>query len=272
MLNEEQAKRYVRHFVLKEIGVQGQKKLLNAKVLVIGAGGLGSPAVMYLAAAGVGTLGIADYDSVDVSNLQRQIIHTTDRVGMKKTLSARQAALAINPDMTVHVHDTWLTPENIMDIIGDYDFILDCTDRFETKFLINDACVLAGKPYSHAGVLGWGGQAMTYVPKKAPCLRCLLGEVPHHAQTCREAGVLGAAVGVLGSIQAMEAVKYLLGQGELLCGKVLTFDGLSMNMRVHNMTADPQCAVCGKDPVIRNLYDSREDYEIEPCEKKGDDR
>lgn len=271
-LNKQQAERYVRHFTLKEIGVNGQKKLLSSKVLVIGAGGLGSPAILYLAAAGVGTIGIVDHDTVDSSNLQRQIMHGTEDVGSKKTESAAKAVRAIDPDIQVNLYDMFLTPDNIMDIISDYDFILDCTDRFETKFLINDACVIAEKPYSHAGVVRFEGQAMTYVPGKGPCLRCLMGDVPHDAATCKELGVLGAAVGVLGSIQALEAVKYLTGAGDLLCGKIFTFDGLSMNMRVHSMPcADPGCAVCGKDASIRSLNKNNSDYRTHGCSIGGDD-
>ena len=271
ILNEDQAKRYARHFSLKEIGVRGQKKLLSSGVLVIGAGGLGSPAIMYLAAAGIGTLGIADFDAVDCSNLQRQVIHKTGNVGMAKTSSAENFVRDLNPDIRVRRYEQWLTPDNILDVIGDYDFILDCTDRFETKFLINDACVLAGKPFSHAGVVRFEGQAMTFVPGKGPCLRCLMGEVPHDAATCRELGVLGAAAGVLGSVQAMEAVKYLTGSGDLLCGKIFSFDGLTMKVRVHSMPgADPGCAVCGSQPRIHSLSDNRDDYLIRSCETGGD--
>ncbi len=265
-LNDQQTKRYARHFVLKEIGVEGQKKLLSSKVLVIGAGGLGSPAIMYLASAGVGTLGIVDSDTVDCSNLQRQIIHSTQNIGIPKTQSAGNAAKALNPDIDIIEYYFPLTPDNILNIISGYDFILDCTDRFETKFLINDACVLAEKPFVHAGVVRFEGQVMTYIPGKGPCLRCLIGDVPHGSATCREVGVLGAAVGVLGSIQAMEAVKYITGAGELLCGKIFSFDGLTMKIRIHSMPgADPECAVCGNDPTIHTLTDNRKDYLVQPC-------
>lgn len=265
-LTSDQATRYSRHFVLKEIGVKGQKKLFESRVLVIGAGGLGSAALMYLAAAGVGTLGIADYDKVDLSNLQRQIIHGTDDVGKNKTLSARDTINALNPDVRVIIHDDRLSVSNIMSVIKDYDFILDCTDRFETKFLINDACVLGAKPYSHAGVVRFGGQLMTYVPDKGPCLRCLLGGVPSPSErvSCADVGVLGAAVGVIGSIQALEAVKYLLGIGELLTGKVLHFDGLMMKVGIAEFkSSDPRCEVCGKAPRIKNLWDNRGEYETD---------
>ena len=263
VIDKDKAKRYSRHFALKEIGVSGQKKLLSSKVLVIGAGGLGSPVIMYLAAAGVGTIGIADGDTVDVSNLQRQIIHNEKSVGVPKTVSAKRTAESIAPDVNVVIHEGPVTAENIMDIISQYDFIVDCTDRFETKFLINDACVLAKKPYSHAGVVRFGGQAMTYVPGKGPCLRCLMGDVPKDAPTCREAGVLGAAVGVIGSVQALEAVKYITGAGDLLCGRVLTFEGLEMKVRVHNMPySDPDCPVCGIKPRITDLSVSKDEYMI----------
>lgn len=245
-MNSEQETRYARHLILKEIRKEGQEKLLRSKVLVIGAGGLGSPVIMYLAAAGVGTIGIADCDRVDLSNLQRQIIHNTDSVGMPKTISAKNTALGINPDVNICIHDVYVTADNINEIILPYDFIIDCTDSFEAKFMINDACVRAKKPYSHGGAVRFEGQAMTYVPDKGPCLRCLMGDVPEYTQTCRMTGVLGAAVGVIGSVQAMEAVKYLTRAGDLLCGKVLSFDGLTMNVRVHSMPgADPDCPVCG---------------------------
>ena len=265
ILSEEQAQRYSRHFVLREIGVGGQKKLLQSKVLVIGAGGLGSSAIMQLAAAGVGVLGIADCDRVDLSNLQRQTIHRTKDVGTEKVLSAKRAVEELNPDVTVQLHGERMTTDNIQSVIEQYDFVLDCTDRFETKFLINDACVLSKKPYSHAGAVRFEGQAMTYVPdKKMPCLRCLLGSVPplQDTVTCSQAGVLGAVTGVIGSVQAMEAVKFLLGKGELLTGRVLHFDGLAMRVRVTEIPhGDTHCAVCGDSPTILSLTDNREEYE-----------
>lgn len=268
MFSEEQLERYSRHFVLREIGVSGQKHLLQSKVLVIGAGGLGSSALMYLAAAGVGTIGIAEYDRVDFSNLQRQIIHRVQAVGREKILSAKQAIEALNPDVHVQLHHGKMTVDNIQNTIEQYDFILDCTDRFETKFLVNDACVLEGKPYSHAGAVRFEGQVMTYIPGQGPCLRCLLGSVPSRedTMTCSQAGVLGAMTGIIGSIQALEAIKYLLGIGELLVGKVLNFDGLNMRTRVANIAhADPECAVCGVHPTIRSLFDNRSEYEERGC-------
>ena len=256
-LSAQQAERYSRHFVLREIGVSGQKRLLGAKVLVIGAGGLGSGALMYLTAAGVGTIGIADYDRVELSNLQRQVIHRTDRVGMTKTLSAKQTLEAINPDVTVYPYPERVTPENIRSIIEPYDFIIDGADRFETKFLINDACVLGRKPYSHAGVVRFGGQTMTYVPGQGPCLRCLLRTVPPNEELCAQVGVLGAVTGILGSIQATEAIKYVLGIGELLVGRLLLFDGLSMSMQEVDIgPADAGCRVCGDHPAITSVLDN----------------
>lgn len=270
-LNEEQAQRYSRHFVLKEVGVAGQKKLLSSKALIIGAGALGSSAIMYLAAAGVGIIGICDYDEVDLSNLQRQIIHKTDSVGKEKVVSAAQAVKELNPDVDVVLHRQRLTVDNIQSVIEQYDFILDCTDRFETKFLINDACVLSKKPYSHAGVVRFGGQVMTYVPGQGPCLRCLLGGVPEDSLTCAEAGVLGAVTGVIGSIQATEAIKYLLGIGQLLVGKVLRFDGLNAQVGVTNFAhSDPDCTVCGAKPTIKSLIGNRSDYDVKNCDLRGD--
>ncbi len=268
IFSEEQLERYSRHFVLREIGVSGQKKLLNAKVLVIGAGALGSAALMYLAAAGVGTIGVADSDCVERSNLQRQIIHRTENIGTPKTASAEQTLKEINPDVSVILHSVQVSADNIEELILPYDFIIDGTDRFETKFLINDACVLLKKPYSHAGAVRFGGQTMTYVPKSGPCLRCLLGSVPPHEQnvSCSEAGVFGAVTGVIGSIQAAEAIKYLLGIGELLVGKVLNFDALSMNIRITKMSkTDSHCRVCGENSDILSLAENREEYELQGC-------
>lgn len=268
IFSEEQLERYSRHFVLREIGVSGQKKLLGSKVLVIGAGALGSAALMYLTAAGIGTIGIADYDRVELSNLQRQIIHRTENIGMSKTASAEQTLKEIHPNVSVILHPTQVTADNIEEIILPYDFIIDGTDRFETKFLINDACVLSKKPYSHAGAVRFGGQTMTYIPKCGPCLRCLLSDIPPHDQnaSCSEAGVLGAVTGVIGSIQAAEAIKYLLGIGELLTGRVLNLDVLSMNIRITEIAkADPHCRVCGENPEILSLAKNHGEYESCEC-------
>ena len=205
-LTDEQIERYSRHIILKEVGAKGQKKLLNAKVLIIGAGGLGAPAAMYLAAAGVGTIGIADADEVDLSNLQRQIIHQTADVGKAKVQSAKETMNAMNPDVTVNTYREFITSENIMDIIKDYDFVIDGTDNFPAKFLINDACVMAKKPFSHAGIIRFKGQLMTYVPGEGPCYRCVFKNPPPKdaVPTCKQAGVIGAMGGVIGSLQAME--------------------------------------------------------------------
>lgn len=266
--SEEQLERYSRHFVLHEIGVQGQKRLLASKVLVIGAGALGSSALMYLAAAGIGTIGIADFDKVERSNLQRQIIHRNDSVGMDKVSSAKNAIETFNPDVAVEVYHERMTVDNIQNIIEKYDFIIDATDSFQSKFLINDACVLSEKPYSHAGAVRFEGQTMTYVPGQGPCLRCLLKDIPPKETqlSCSQAGVLGAVTGILGSIQAMEAVKYLLGIGDLLVGKLLHFDGLDVRLlHVGNVPANPNCKICGTHPTLLNLQDNKDDYEVTGC-------
>lgn len=263
----EQLERYSRHIILKEIGVKGQKKLLNAKVLIIGAGGLGAPAAMYLAAAGVGTIGIADADEVDLSNLQRQIIHATKDVGKAKVQSAKETMNELNPDVTVNTYRTFVDSSNILDLIKDYDFILDGTDNFPAKFLINDACVMAKKPFSHAGIIRFRGQLMTYVPGQGPCYRCVFKNPPPKdaVPTCKQAGVVGAMGGVIGSLQAMEAVKFIVGQGELLTGKLLTFDALKMEWHTIKLPANTDnCPVCGKNPTITELID----YEQAECDAK----
>lgn len=268
--SRDQLDRYARQFLLSELGVKGQQKLLDSRVLVIGAGALGSAALLYLAAAGVGTIGIADDDEVQLSNLHRQIIHRTRTVGTPKLESAKQAILERNPDVTVTLHPMFVTADNILPIIADYDFILDCTDRFEAKFLINDACVLAQKPYSHAGIVRFAGQILTYVPGHGPCLRCLLGGVPKNSATCAHVGVLGSVVGILGSMQATEAIKYLTGIGELLTGRVVHVDGLTMNFRTLRMAEhDPGCAVCGDHPTITSLTDNRDDYVLSCSVSQG---
>jgi molybdopterin/thiamine biosynthesis adenylyltransferase len=257
-LTDEQLERYSRHLILKEIGVKGQKKLLGAKVLIIGAGELGSPAAMYLAAAGIGTLGIADGDNVDLSNLQRQIIHTTPDVGKPKVESAKQTIQALNPDVEVKTYHTFVNADNILDLIAGYDFILDGTDNFAAKFLINDACVLAQKPFCHAGIIRFKGQLMTYVPRQGPCYRCVFKNPPppEAVPTCKQAGVIGTMGGIIGSLQALEAIKYITGTGELLVGQLLTFDALTMQFRKIKLPArDDDCAVCGKHPTITKPID-----------------
>ena len=219
----EQLERYSRHIILKEVGVKGQKKLCAAKVLIIGAGGLGAPAALYLAAAGVGTIGIVDADEVDLSNLQRQVIHTTPDVGKPKVDSAAETMEAINPDVTVKTYQEFVDSTNIMDLIADYDFVIDGVDNFPTKFLINDACVMAKKPFVHAGIIRFRGQLMTYVPGEGPCYRCVFKTMPPKdaVPTCKQAGVIGAMAGVIGCLEALEAIKYICGIGDLLtCGGV----------------------------------------------------
>ena len=261
----EQLERYSRHIILKEVGVKGQKKLLNAKVLIIGAGGLGSPAALYLAAAGVGTIGIADADEVDLSNLQRQVIHTTADVGKLKVESAAETMKAINPDVTVNTYHTFVDSSNIMDLIKDYDFILDGTDNFPAKFLINDACVRLGKAFSHGGILRFEGQTFTHLPGTA-CYRCFFKEPPPAGvvPTCSQAGVLGAIAGMLGTIQAAEALKYFLGVGDLLTDRLLTFDAKTMNFRTINVKKRASCEICGDHPTIDHLID----YEQAACDLK----
>ena len=261
-----QHERYSRHIILQEVGVKGQKKLLNASVLIIGAGGLGAPAALYLAAAGVGTIGIVDADEVDLSNLQRQVIHTTNDVGKAKVKSAAETMEAINPDVTVKTYRTFVDSTNIMDLIKDYDFIIDGTDNFPAKFLINDACVMAGKPFSHAGIIRFKGQLMTYVPGEGPCYRCVFKNPPPKdaVPTCKQAGVIGAMGGVIGSLQAMEAIKYIIGKGELLTGKLLTYDALKMEFHTIKLPKDHHCAVCGDEPTITELID----YEQAECDLK----
>src|SRR5512138_3531413 len=233
MLTEEQIERYSRHIILKEVGGKGQKKLFAGKVLIIGAGGLGAPIALYLAAAGVGTIGIADADEVDITNLQRQVIHFTPDVGKPKVISAAEKMRAINPDVQVNTYQEWISAANIARIIADYDFVIDGTDNFAAKFLINDACVLGGKPYSHGGILQFVGQTITVQPGESACYRCIFPEPPPKdvIPTCSRAGVIGVLPGVLGTIQATEAIKFLRGKGELLSNRLLTYNALRMRFR-----------------------------------------
>ncbi|MDA1353561.1 MAG: molybdopterin-synthase adenylyltransferase MoeB [bacterium] len=258
-LTDEQIERYSRHIILKDIGGIGQEKILNAKVLVIGSGGLGAPVLLYLAAAGVGTLGIVDGDVVDVTNLQRQVIHHTPDVGVPKVESAKAKINAINPDVKVIVHYELAMAHNILDLIKDYDFIIDGTDNFPAKFLINDACVMAGKPYSHGGILRFDGQTMTHVPGSA-CYRCIFKEPPpkNAVPTCSQAGVLGAIAGILGTTQAAEALKYITGAGELLTNQLLVLDALKMRFRNVKVKKNPNCPVCGTNPTITELKDEEQ--------------
>jgi adenylyltransferase/sulfurtransferase len=256
----EQMTRYSRHFLLPEVGEEGQAKLLDAKVLMVGAGGLGSPSAFYLAAAGVGTMGIIDPDVVDLSNLQRQILHTNDRIGQPKTDSAKQTLQALNPDVRVITYQEKLTSENVMEIIKDYDIIVDGCDNFPTRYLVNDACVMVKKPNVHGSIFQFDGQASVFYPGKGPCYRCLYPEPPPPgmAPSCAEAGVLGVLPGLIGTIQALETIKLILGKGDALVGKLLCFNTLSMEITTLNLKRDPNCPVCGEKPSIDKLIDYEE--------------
>jgi len=256
----EQVTRYSRHFLLPEVGEEGQAKLLQAKVLMVGAGGLGSPSAYYLAAAGVGTLGIIDNDVVDLSNLQRQILHTNDRIGMPKTESAKLTIQALNPDVRVIPYQQKLTSQNIMEIIKDYDIIVDGCDNFPTRYLVNDACVLTKKPNVHGSIFQFEGQASVFYPGKGPCYRCLYPEPPpaDMAPSCQEAGVLGVLPGLIGVIQALETIKLILGKGDTLVGRLLCFNTLTMEINTLKLMADPACPMCGEKPTIHNLVDYEE--------------
>jgi molybdopterin/thiamine biosynthesis adenylyltransferase/rhodanese-related sulfurtransferase len=246
-LTPDQRRRYSRHLLIPEVGEEGQRKLLDAKVLLVGAGGLGSPAALYLAAAGVGTIGVVDDDVVDDSNLQRQVLHTTDRVGELKVESARTAIEALNPDVNVVAHVTRLDKSNVLDIFAQYDIILDGTDNFAARYLINDACVLLNRPNAHGSIFRFEGQATTFVAGKGPCYRCLFPTPPppELAPSCAEAGVLGLLPGTIGIIQATEVAKLILGIGEPLIGRLLTYDALSMEFRELQLSRDPYCPMCG---------------------------
>ncbi|HOK40766.1 MAG TPA: HesA/MoeB/ThiF family protein [bacterium] len=254
---EEQIERYSRQIILNEIGGNGQQKLLNSKVLIIGCGGLGSPAAYYLAAAGIGFLGLLDSDNAELSNLNRQILHFTKDVGKPKVKSAEEKIRALNPDVNIKIYHNRINSTNILEIIKDYDFIIDGSDNFPTKFLINDACVLAKKAYSHAGVLRFEGQSMTYVPEKSACYRCLFPEPPPQGliPNCQQAGILGTVAGFFGLIQATEAIKYLLGFGELLSGKLLNVNLLTMEARKINIKKNNNCLICGQNRKIDKLID-----------------
>ncbi|MFT4037895.1 MAG: molybdopterin-synthase adenylyltransferase MoeB [Thermomicrobiales bacterium] len=246
-LTPDQRRRYSRHLILPEVGEAGQRKLLDARVLIVGAGGLGSPAALYLAAAGVGTIGVVDDDVVDDSNLQRQVIHSTERLGMGKAASAKAAMTALNPDVQVITHETRLDKANVLEIFAGYDVILDGTDNFASRYLINDACVLLNKPNVHGSIFRFEGQATTFVAGEGPCYRCLFPTPPppEMAPSCAEAGVLGLLPGMIGMIQATEAAKLVLGIGEPLIGRLLMYDALGMEFRELRLARDPHCPMCG---------------------------
>ncbi len=259
-LTRDQMARYSRHLILPEVGETGQAKLLDAKVLCIGAGGLGSPAAIYLAAAGIGTMGIIDADTVDLSNLQRQILHSEDRVGMAKVDSAEAAIKGLNSEVVVKKYRERLNSGNVMDLFREYDVILDGCDNFATRYLVNDACVFLNKPNVHGSIFRFDGQATVFWPGKGPCYRCLYPEPPPPgmAPSCQEAGVLGVLPGVVGVLQAIETIKVLLGVGSPLVGRLLTFDALQMEFRELRVRRDSQCPVCGDAPSITELIDYEE--------------
>jgi molybdopterin-synthase adenylyltransferase len=256
-LTEEQRERYSRHIILGQVGETGQQKLLSSKVLLIGAGGLGSPAAVYLAAAGIGTIGIVDADKVDLTNLQRQIIHHTSDLGVEKVKSAQTKMKAINPDVTVKTYHELVKAANIRKIIREYDFVIDATDNFPAKFLINDACFFEKKPFSHAGVLRFDGQLMTILPGKSACYRCIFHSPPPAdlARSSSRAGILGVLPGVIGTLQATESIKFLLGIGNLLTDTLLTYNALTMEFRKVRLKRNPNCPLCGPNPIITELKD-----------------
>jgi molybdopterin/thiamine biosynthesis adenylyltransferase len=251
-LSPAQRSRYSRHVLIPEVGEEGQLRLLDAKVLLIGAGGLGSPAAFYLAAAGVGTLGLVDDDVVDASNLQRQIIHATDRVGMLKGESAKVAIQALNPDVQVNVHPFRVTRDNVLDLLSEYDLIVDGADNFPTRYLLNDAALMTRTPLVHASILRFEGHASVFLPYEGPCYRCIFPEPPPPdlAPSCGEAGVLGVLCGVMGNIQANEAIKVLLGIGDPLAGRLMIYDALGMTFTELKVRRDPDCPACGPNAQL----------------------
>jgi len=257
VLTPEQLKRYSRHIMLPEVGEVGQGKLLDAKVLFLGAGGLGSPSSLYLAAAGVGTMGMVDDDIVDESNLQRQILHNMDRLGMPKVESARLTLQALNPDVKVVAHQTRLSSANVMEILSGYDLVVDGADNFPTRYLINDAALKLGKPVVHASIFQFEGQVTSFLPNEGPCYRCLYPDPPPPgmAPSCQEAGVLGVLPGIVGTLQATEAIKIILGLGQTLSGRLLVFDALATKFRVLKLRKDPHCRVCSKPRETIELID-----------------
>lgn len=265
-LTPEQKRRYNRHLILDGIGRVGQEKLLDARVLIVGAGGLGSPLALYLAAAGVGTLGIADGDVVSLTNLQRQVIHRTVDVGTSKTLSAERAIHELNPDVQVIRSDEYLTEDNIRKVVRQFDFVIDGTDNFSIKYLINDACVMEGKPFCMGGINRFKGQLMTHVPGSA-CYRCLFPEPPAigDVETCSMVGVLGSIAGICGTLQATEAIKYITGTGQLMTNALLTFDALSMQFHRFEFQRDDECSLCGQHPTITTIHE----YAYQPCSKRN---
>ena len=268
-LSNDEVQRYSRHLIMPEVGMDGQQKLKAARVLCIGAGGLGSPVAMYLAAAGVGTLGMVDFDTVDFSNLQRQIIHGTPDVGRLKLQSANDRIQAINPNVQVECYETALSSRNALELFEPYDIIVDGTDNFPTRYLVNDACVLLGKPNVYGSIFRFEGQASVFATKDGPCYRCLYPEPPPPGlvPSCAEGGVLGVLPGIVGTIQATEAIKLIIGVGEPLIGRFLIFDALRMRFRELKLRRDPECPVCGDHPTVRELIDYEQFCGVAPAEQ-----
>ena len=266
-LTSDEYQRYSRHLILPEVGLEGQKRLKAGRVLCVGAGGLGSPAALYLAAAGVGTLGVIDFDAVDASNLQRQIIHSTRDIGRSKLDSARDRLVALNPYMKVETYEAALTSKNALEILREYDVILDGTDNFATRYLVNDACVILGKPNAYGSIFRFEGQASVFATKNGPCYRCLYPEPPPAGlvPSCAEGGVLGVLPGVIGTIQATETLKLLLGSGTSLIGRLLLYDAWNMRFRELKLRRDPECPVCGDKPTIRELIDYEQFCGVAPA-------
>jgi adenylyltransferase/sulfurtransferase len=256
-LTTDDLSRYSRHLILPEVGMEGQQKLKAARVLCVGTGGLGSPLALYLTAAGVGTLGLVDFDVVDASNLQRQIIHSTKDIGRKKLDSAEEKLTALNPAINIVKHETMLTSANAMEILKDYDIVADGTDNFPTRYLVNDACVLLGKPNVYGSIFRFEGQASVFATEAGPCYRCLYPEPPPPGlvPSCAEGGVLGILPGLVGVIQATEVIKLILGKGESLIGRLLLVDALSMRFRELKLRKNPECPVCGENPTVTELID-----------------
>jgi adenylyltransferase/sulfurtransferase len=269
-LTKDELSRYARHLILPEVGEEGQRKLKAARVLCVGTGGLGSPLALYLAAAGVGTLGLVDFDVVDASNLQRQIIHSTADIGRKKLDSAAEKLKALNPNLNVIKHDTLLSSANALDILKDYDVIADGTDNFPTRYLVNDACVLLGKPNAYGSIFRFEGQASVFATKDGPCYRCLYPEPPPPGlvPSCAEGGVLGILPGLVGVIQATEAIKLILGIGTTLVGRLLLIDALNMRFRELKLRKNPECPVCGAHPTVTKLIDYQQFCGIVPTAKE----
>ena len=267
-LSHEEIRRYSRHLLLPEVALGGQKKLKSASVLVVGTGGLGSPVALYLAAAGIGHIGLVDFDVVDYSNLQRQIIHGTDDVGRPKLHSARERILDINPHVEVILHETAMDSSNALDIVDKYDVVIDGTDNFPTRYLTNDACVLLGKPNVYGSIFRFDGQASVFYAKEGPCYRCLFPEPPPPGMvpSCAEGGVLGVLPGVIGTIQATEAIKLILGEGNPLIGRLLLYDALGMSFDEVKLPKNPRCPVCGENPTVTELIDYVQFCGLDPAE------